>query len=212
MKHCLYLCILLVSFFTPDITLAESQKTKNVLRTNYVRDLLKLQQWDILYEEERQKDVNYLLGSIDSSSLKHLTQVQKEQVIYTLRHLALKQILQDKDFFKDYLINQYSQFFTKDELIKLLAYYKTDLMKEMVKTKVKHEKLTIDDIDKKLGEQSMAQKEITKNYIGSYLNTRYTRFLTNVNPKLDKLIYERMKQILAAIFKDLPNIIKSTEK
>ncbi len=205
-----YIFALLLSFFIAKNSLATTQNT--MLLGNYARQLLDLQQWDVVYVKERTKDINYLLGNINDQSLKNLNNSQKEQVIAMMRNMAINQLIKDKDYFKGYIINQYSKSFTQDELNNLIDYFKTDLMQMMIKAKVKNAEVKIDDINLKLTSQTEPDKKITTWFNSSYLNARYSRFQEDINPKLNKMIYERTKQVLKAIFDQIPNLAQSVTK
>jgi hypothetical protein len=170
------------------------------LISNYARKLLDIQNWDAMYEKQRKKDINYLIGNIANNSLTNLSTEQKNKIVTMMRGMAIKQLLQDKAYFKGYLINQYSKSFTQDELIKLIEYFKTSLMQMMINARLENTEFTIEEINTKLTSQTVADQNITQWFNGSYLNARYSRFQEDITPKANKMIYERTKDILKAVF------------
>jgi hypothetical protein len=188
---------------------AMAVKTAPPILGNYARQLLDVQHWDEMYESERQKDVNYLLGSIDEKSLPNLNEQQKDQVVSMMRSMAITQLLKDKSYFKGYLIEQYTHAFTQDEFMKLIDYFKTDLMQTMIKAKIDHQEIKIEELNFKLTSQTPPDKKITDWFNGSYLNARYARFQEDITPKLNTMIYERSKQVLTAVFNEIPVLVKS---
>ena len=198
--------ILCIFFFTfSKVSLA---KDFPLLIGNYSRQLLDIQKWDQTYEKQRQKDINYLLGNINDKSLTNLNAAQKEQLIILMKNMAINQLLKDKDYFKGYLINQYSSAFTQDELNSLIEYYNTDLMQMIIKAKLNNTEIKIEEINIKLNSQTAPDKKITEWFNNSYLNDRYTRFQEVTAPKLNKMIYERTKDVLKAIFNKIPDLQK----
>lgn len=202
--------ILCIFFFT--FSKASLAKDFPLLKGNYARQLLDIQKWDQTYEKQRQKDINYLLGNINDNSLTNLTAAQKEQLISLMKNMAINQLLKDKDYFKGYLINQYSSAFTQDELNSLIEYYNTDLMQMIVNAKLNNTEIKIEEINIKLNSQTIPNKKITEWFNNSYLNDRYARFQEATAPKLNKMIYERTKDVLKAVFNKIPDLQKIISK
>lgn len=174
---------------------------------NYSRQLIIIMKWDVKYEKAREKDVNYLLGNIDGEALKGLTSSQKEQVISSMRAAVLKQMLSEKEYFKNILLDQYAQFFTVDELEKLIAYFKTDLMKMVVQSQIDQKQLTVDDIDNAISLSSALDKRSIEWFRDSYLSTRNNRFQQKSNKVMNDIIYKRMGEVLEIAMKKLPETI-----
>jgi hypothetical protein len=205
----LYSFLCLFCFIFSNSALA---KDDPLLLGNYARQLLDIQKWDETYEKQRNKDINYLLGNISEKSLTNLTAAQKDQLISLMRNMAINQLLKDKSYFKGYLINQYSSAFTQDEFNSLIAYNNTDLMKMIITAKLNNTELKIEEINIKLNSQTAADKKITEWFNNSYLNDRYARFQEVMTPKLNKMIYERTKDILKAVFNQMPDLQKIITK
>ena len=178
---------------------------------NSSRELLTALKWDERYEQERKKDTDYLLGNIDGDLLKGFTPEQKEQVLLSMRNAVLNQLLTDKDSFKNYLLDQYNQFFTIDEIGKLAAYFKTAVMQMVIQSQIDQKQLVIEQINHKLDTASGAEKEVMKQFRDSYLNTRYARFQEKIKPILNKMIFERLKEVLAVAMVKLPDLIKAMQ-
>lgn len=174
---------------------------------NYSRQLITLMKWDVKYEKAREKDVNYLLGNIDGEALKGLTSLQKEQVLSSMRVAVLKQMLSEKEYFKNILLEQYAQFFTVDELEKLIAYFKTDLMKMVVQYQIEQKQLTVDDINNAISLSSVLDQRSIEWFRDSYLSTRNNRFQQKSNKAMNDIIYKRMGEVLEIAMKKLPETI-----
>ena len=174
---------------------------------NYSRQLITIMKWDIKYEKDREKDVNYLLGHIDGAALDGLTSSEKEQVLSSMRAAVLKQMLSEKDYFKDLLLQQYAQFFTSDELEKLIAYFKTDLMKMVVQSQIDQKQLTVEDINKAIYSSGALDRRSIEWFRDSYLSTRNNRFQKKSSKAINDAIYKRMGEVLEAAMKQLPETI-----
>ncbi len=207
-KLLFYPLMSLLILLTTNISLAVNT---NLHVGNVSRELLTVLKWDERYEQERQKDVSYLLSSIDGALLQGFTSEQKEQVIFSMRNAVLNQLLADKDNFKNYLLNQYNQFFTADEMISLVKYFKTAVMQMVIQSQVDHKQLVVEQINYKLNTAGRLDKEIIEKFRDSYLNARYARFQEKVNPLVNKMIFERLKEILALAIVKLPDLIKAMQ-
>jgi hypothetical protein len=166
---------------------------------NYSRELLKILEWDTTYRENRTKDIEYLLGSLDGEKVNNLTKEQKEQILQSMRDATLKQILNDTNHFKNHLLKQYNTFFTLDEIRMLIAYFKTELMQTVIKSQIDYKKISIEEISYKLNSAKESDKIIIEEFRNSYLNERYIRFQKKVTPALNEMIYKRLEEILGAV-------------
>ncbi len=175
---------------------------------NYSNKFLTVIQWNKKYDVDRKTDIDYLLGSVNSAELNGLSDQQKKEVVTLMRSMALNQMIKDRDYFKNYLLDQYNKFFTADELEKLIAYYQTEIMQMTINAKLNQTKITIEEINEKLLNSSVSDKKIIEWFRNSYLNSRYTRFLETINPNLNKMIVERLKIVLDMAIKKIPEIVK----
>ena len=82
-------------------------------------------------------------------------------------------------------------------------------MQTMIKAKIDHQEIKIEELNFKLTSQTPPDKKITDWFNGSYLNARYARFQEDITPKLNAMIYERSKQVLTAVFNEIPVLVKS---
>lgn len=210
------ICILtfIVGLLLNGFAVAQESKAKieaNAKVINLSRELLKVQKWDENYKFEREKDIKYLLGSIDNNSLGNLSFAQKNQVIIIMQNFAIAQLSKDENFFKNYTIEQYTNFFTPDEMQKIVAYFKTKLMQKMIEAKINRKEITLKEMDEILAKSTPEDLLAINNFSSTYLIQRYSRFQENLSSKLNAMIFERTKEILKAIFNSLPNIIKSVE-
>ena len=210
------ICILtfIVGLLLNGFAVAQESKAKieaNAKVINLSRELLKVQKWDENYKFEREKDIKYLLGSIDNNSLGNLSFAQKNQVIIIMQNFAIAQLSKDENFFKNYTIEQYTNFFTPDEMQKIVAYFKTKLMQKMIEAKINRKEITLKEMDEILAKSTPEDLLAINNFSSTYLSQRYSRFQENLSSKLNAMIFERTKEILKAIFNSLPNIIKSVE-
>lgn len=178
---------------------------------NNTRELLKIQNWEESYKSEREKDIKFLLGSIGNDSLNNLTANQKVEVIEIMQKFAIDQLTKDQSYFKDYTINEYTKSFTADEVQKLVDYFNTKLMQMMIKSKIERKEIKMEEINDIIGKSSPEDKKAIENFSSSYLSQRYSRFQDHLNSTLNKMIYERTQQVLLAIFKSIPEIVKTVE-
>ncbi len=179
----------------------------NMNINNYSRQLLKILKWDDRYEQDRNKDVNYLLGNISGEKLKDLTSIEKEQVILSMRQSVFEQMMKEKETFRNYLLTQYNQFFTADELGKLIAYFKTSMMQMIVSAQIERKQLTIEDINKALKSSDPLEKNAIERYADSYLSARYNRFQEKVTTQMNDMIYARLQEVLTIAVNKLPELI-----
>jgi hypothetical protein len=178
---------------------------------NTSRQLLKTIKWDQQYDIERQKDVNYLFGSISGELFKNLTPEQKALILESMKASTLKQILGDRDLFKNYILSQYNQFFTTDELNTLTKYFQTKVMQMVIQSQIDQKQLSSEDISMKLALAPPQDQVIIDQLRDSYLNARYTRFQEKIQPKVNEMIYKRMQEILKQVLNNLPNLIKDVQ-
>ncbi len=179
---------------------------KNV--NNYSSKFLTVIKWDQKYEMDRKTDIDYLLGSVNSTELNGLNDQQKKEVVTLMRSMALSQMIKDRDYFKNYLLDQYNKFFTIDELQKLIAYYQTEIMQMGIDAKLSNTQISIEEINERLLNSKVSDKKIIEWFRDSYLNARYSRFLETINPKLNSMIVERLKVVLDMVITKIPEIVK----
>ena len=175
---------------------------------NYSNKFLTVIQWDKKYDLDRKTDIDYLLGSVNSPELNGLNDQQKKELVILMQTMTLNQMIKDREYFKNYLLDQYTKFFTIDELQKLINYYQTDLMQMVINAKLDQKKITIEEINDKLLKSSVPDKSIIEWFRNSYLNARYSRFLENINPKLNNMIAQRLKEVLDMVIKKIPEIAR----
>lgn len=205
MKKIFYLFLLY-----SNIVLAKTDSNYNL--SNQANDLLKTLSWEKFFKFERNKDVTYLLGSIDGPLLQELTIEQKTQIIASMRDAVLKQIFIDMPYFKNYLVGKYIEFFSLDELTKLNQYFRTELMQTVITSQLDGKKITAEELLLKIDKSNEQDKKIIENFRESYLRLRYIRFDEKIMPEINKMIFNRMKEILSVVFKEVPNFIKETKK
>lgn len=182
-----------------------SSDTRDI--NNYSRQLITIMKWDLKYDKAREKDVNYLLGNINGEALNGLTDVEKEQVLSSMRAAVLKQMVSEKEYFRNLLLQQYDQFFTIDELEKLISYFRTDLMKMVVQSQIDQKQLTVEDINKAIYSSGALDRRSIEWFRESYLNTRNNRFQEKSNKVMNDAIYKRMGEVLEIAMKKLPETI-----
>lgn len=204
-KNFVFLLYLIIGLLIDGFAIAaESQRGAN----NYSRRLLTVMRWDERYEQERKADVEYLLGNINGDIVKGLTAAQKDQVLASMRNAVYKKMLDEKNNFRNYLLIQYNQFFTMDELQVLLAYYSTDMMQMIIKAQLDQKQLTIEDIKKTIDYAKPVDQKAIKNFDDSYLRTRNARFQEKANKLLNDLIYKKLKEIIDLAYSKLPETIE----
>lgn len=183
-----------------------SQPAKNT--GNDSRKLLKIIKWDERYEIERKTDVNYLIGDIEGESVEGLTDFQKEQVMVAMRNAVYKKMLEEKSNFKNYLLIQYDQFFTADEMRKLVAYYSTELMQMIINSQLEQKQLDLEDIKKAIDYANPVDEKAINNFDNSYLRTRNARFQEKVGKLMNDMIYKKLKEVIDLAYLKLPETIK----
>lgn len=179
-------------------------KTSN---TSASYDLLRALKWNIAYEKARAQEVKSLLKDINGPALEGLKDEQKKQVLLIMQDVVTKQILEDRDFFRKYLVEQYSEFFTFDELFKLTKYFETALMQMVINAKLESKALTYEQAKTKLKEMNPEERKKIEDMEGSYLYMRYTRFQEKIKPKINQMIADRLKEILGFVIDKMPEII-----
>ena len=125
-----------------------------------------------------------------------------------MQDMAIKQLTEDRQYFRTYLIEQYSQFFTTDELDRLIKYFNTELMQMVINAKVNKSAMDIKDIKAKLNSGKNDDKDTISSMTSSYLHTRYSRFQEKINPIIAKMIAERMKTVLDSVIEKIPELTK----
>lgn len=169
--------------------------------------LLNILKWNDLYDQERKRDIDYILGDFGGEAVKDLSVEQRKKLVKLMQDRVFAQLKEDRKYFRKFLQNQYAKFFTADELNKLIRYYKTDLMQMVLDKKINGEALTADEIRVKISRSNDENKAIITMMTSSYLNARYGRFLEKTDPLLAKMIVDRFKEVLDAVFKQLPELI-----
>ena len=117
----------------------------------------------------------------------------------------------DREHYRKKLITQYSQFFTPDELLVLLQYYRTKLMQKLVTAKVENKAITKEDIVKELKELSPKDEQAVNSFRNSYIKSRLERFQENINQAFEELMKERVKEIFATLIKELPSLVNQVK-
>ena len=207
MQYKLSLSLIIFLFFSS----ISSASAPRMPANNYAAQLLKVVKWGEEYEKSRKKDVEYLFGEISGDKVKDLTSEQKTQVILSIRNAMLKQIIADKDIFKNELIKQYNQFFTRDELDKLIMYYNTQMMQKLIQAKLDNKSISTEDLVKETSVVSEADKKAMDSYRDSYLIARFSRFQEKVNPIINKMIADRIEKIYSAVIAKLPELITKVQ-
>jgi hypothetical protein len=169
--------------------------------------LLNILKWNDLYDKERKRDIDYILGDFGGEAVKDLSIEQRKQLLKLMQDRVFAQLQEDRKYFRKFLQNQYVKFFTADELNKLIRYFKTDLMQMVLDKKIKGEPLTANEIRIKISKSNDENKTIISMMTNSYLHARYGRFLEKTDPLLAKMIVDRFKEVLDAVFKQLPELI-----
>lgn len=183
-------------------------KNSNVQISN---DLINAVKWPQAFEKFRTEEVRLLLQNIDSPIFNGLNEQQKAKAILYTQDLVIMQILAEREQFKRFYISQSSEFFMHDELVKLTKYFKTDLMQMVVSNKIDKKPLTYEEIKAKYKETKMEDRKILAEVENSYLLTRYNRFQEKVKISLDKMIAERLKEIIAFVLSKLPEITEAVK-
>jgi len=184
-------------------------KTSNTKASN---DLINAIKWPEAYEKFRTEEVRILLQNIDSPIFNGLNDQQKAQVILHLQDVIIQQILADKEYFKRHYLSQCSEFFMYDELVKLTKYFKTDLMQMVITNKIDKKSITSEEVKEKFKETTkMVDRKTIDEVENSYLLTRYNRFQEKVKISLDKMIADRLKEIMAFVLPKLPEIVEAVK-
>ena len=213
-NYCIILSIVFCLFANLSLAVP-NQRNKNNNTSSIPKDkgyinkssrLLDVLKWDISYEEERKRDATYLLGNIDGNEVKDLTAQQKKQVITLLQEVVITQISKDKMYFREYLMNQYNQFFTADELEKLIQYFNTKLMQTIIDARIKKDK-TVINIQQMLIDSKEEERKVIDSMTNSYLYIRYSRFQEKISPIMQKMILERFKAVLEFALGQIPKLI-----
>lgn len=175
--------------------------------TGEANDLLNALKWNLAYDKKRTQEIKALLKSVDGEALKGLTDEQKNQVLISMQDMAIKQIIDDREYFRRYLISQYVEFFTPDELVSLTKYYNTDMMQMVLNIKLEGKAVDIAKIKAELADIKPQEKKNIENVESSYLYTRYLRFQEKVKPKLDRMIVDRLKEVFGFVINEIPEIV-----
>jgi len=174
---------------------------------NYSSQFLAVSRWDEQFDKDRIRDVNYLVGGVNGPLLEDLNAKQKGQISVWIREMAIRQLIRDRQEYRKYLVSEYSKFFILDELDKLTNYFKTELMQFIIQARINHKELTIQEIEEKIVNANNLDKVTIDSFTSSYLNSRYLRFQQSISERMDKMLIERYKIVMAAIMKRLPELI-----
>lgn len=210
-KNIYYICLmlfpLLCLIFTINANAISEQKNKGPL--SKPEKLLNILKWEDLYKAERKRDVAYLLGSIDGNDLQGLTLDQKRIITISLQNIVIEQMLEDKIYLKKYLITQYGQFFTPDELNKLIQYFNTELMQMIIGARITQTSLSPAEIRNKIISSNRDDKKIISSMANSYLYNRYQRFQQKVAPLVQEKIVTQFKAALSYAFDQIPLLVEN---
>ena len=168
--------------------------------------------WNEQYEFQRAKEVDIIFDNINQKELiKNVDENQRKIIINSLKDSLIKQLMIDREHYRKKLITQYSQFFTPDELLVLLQYYRTKLMQKLVTAKVENKAITKEDIVKELKELSPKDEQAVNSFRNSYIKSRLERFQENINQAFEELMKERVKEIFATLIKELPSLVNQVK-
>lgn len=184
-----------------------NKKTTKQVVGNRAEKLLSLLKWDDFYVADRKRDMAYLLGAIDGQFLLDLNAEQKQKIAVLTQEMALKLLLKDKQYFKQYLINQYNQFFTVDEFDKLIQYFSTDIMQDVMNARLKGKFVEANEVKEMLSKLSGEDKKVINTMTDSYLNARFKRFQEKISPIMQKMLVERIKTILDVTIAKIPELV-----
>lgn len=198
------------------ITNAAEQKTDNkyasyknkgpLSKTDRLLEVLK---WDKLYEVERKKDITYLFGNIEGEELNGLTAEQKKEVIVLMQNIAIEQMTKSKPLIRGLLSSNYNQFFTPDELNKLIQYFNTELMQMIINSRINNTAFTTKEIQDQILSGKASDKQIISSMGNSYLHVRYSRFQEKISPLVKKIIVDQLKISLSYALEQIPTLIKT---
>lgn len=210
----LKLCLLLFFFSCADQVYAVGKELSMAEKKSatFPDAFLKTIKWDEQYESQRAKELDIIFDNINQKELiKDVSDIQRKTIINSLKANILKQLMLDKDYYRKKLIGQYSQFFTPDELLILLHYYKTKLMQKLITAKIENKPINKEDIVNELKNISPQDEQAVNSFRDSYIKARLERFQENMNTAFEKLIQERVKEIFATLIKQLPSLINQVK-
>lgn len=209
-KKLYYICIIfpfLLCLIYGNTIYANEQINKGPLSES--ERLLNVLKWDELYKTERERDVAYLLGNIDGESLQGLTPDQKKKLALLIQNIVIEQMLKEKIYIKSYLMMQYNQFFTPDELGKLIQYFNTELMQMIIDARIAHTNLSMIDIRAKIINGKGDDKKIISSVTNSYLYIRYYRFQEKIVPLVQEKIVNQLKIALSYALDQIPSLVEN---
>lgn len=208
-------CIIILIPFSASATSIERKKHKPISRTNThhyeISKLFIATKWDEFYKKERKRDVDYIFGSIDGELVKSLNPIQKEQLLTKMRAIIFDQMMQDQDYFKKFFIEKYSEFFTIDEINAITGYYNTELLQMILTAKLEGYELSNIAIKDKLINSSPPDRSKIDNFTESYLYSRYFRFQDKFRAMIDKMMVDRLKELLDYTIKILPQLVMQAQ-
>lgn len=207
------LCLLFLFFFgCADQAYGEELSMSEKKSATFPDAFLKIIKWDEQYESQRTKELDVIFDNINQKELiKDVSDIQRKIIVNSLKANILKQLMIDKDSYRKKLMSQYSQFFTPDELLILLRYYKTKLMQKLIAAKIENKPITKEDIVNELKNISPQDEQAVNSFRDSYIKARLERFQENMNQTFEKLVQERIKEIFASLIKQLPSLVNQVK-
>lgn len=207
------LCLLFLFFFgCVDQAYGEELSMSEKKSATFPDAFLKIIKWDEQYESQRTKELDVIFDNINQKELiKDVSDIQRKIIVNSLKANILKQLMIDKDSYRKKLMSQYSQFFTPDELLILLRYYKTKLMQKLIAAKIENKPITKEDIVNELKNISPQDEQAVNSFRDSYIKARLERFQENMNQTFEKLVQERIKEIFASLIKQLPSLVNQVK-
>lgn len=206
----IYIVILLIFCIFSDNVWAKKQVpkvTRSMSNEKAAQLLLVASKWDELYDRDRKIDVTYLLGGIDGKIFEGLDKGQRQRVRSLMQAKAIEQMEQYRLYFKKYLVDQYVQFFTLDEIVTLTKYFNTEVVQMGISAKLDNSMAEYNLKDKLIHTKDQDKKSIDA-FSSSYLYTRYFRFQEKVKKALDKMIIEKLKIALDNVIASAPEFIE----
>lgn len=180
--------------------------------TGVANELLMAQRWDASYNAAREREIRYLISGIDGPALDGLSKEQRKQVLEIIQNIIIKQMLDDREYFRRELITQYAQFFTSDELYTLIKYFNTSLIQMVVDRRISGVGLTRKDVKDQLLETKSVELKQVEDVGGTYLFTRYVRFQEKSKQIIDRMIVDRLKEVMGYVLNHIPDIVDHVSK
>ncbi len=203
---CIILPFLLCLIFSNNIYANEKLNKGPLSESERLLEVLK---WDELYKAERERDVTYLLSNLDGPDLQGLTLDQKKKLSLLLQNIVVEQMLKEKIYIKSYLMMQYNEYFTIDELGQLIKYFNTELMQMIIDARIAHTNLSMVDIRTKIINGKGDDKKVISSVANSYLYTRYYRFQEKIVPLIQEKIVNQLKTALSYALNQIPSLVNN---